>query len=33
QITLAAADVVVKSINDALDLLLQPQRLIATLRN
>jgi soluble P-type ATPase len=33
QITLAAADVVVKSINDALDLLLQPKRLIATLRN
>ncbi|MGC8698026.1 MAG: HAD family hydrolase [Halothiobacillus sp.] len=33
QITLAAADVVVQSINDALDLLLRPKRLTATLRN
>ncbi len=33
QSTIAAADVVLTSINDALDLLLQPKRLIATLRN
>jgi soluble P-type ATPase len=30
--TLRAADVVVSRIEDALDLLLQPQRLVATLR-
>ncbi|MDY0148015.1 MAG: HAD family hydrolase [Halothiobacillus sp.] len=33
QITVAAADIVSKSIEDALDLLLHPKRLIATLRN
>ena len=33
QITVAAADIVSKSIEDALDLLLRPKRLIATLRN
>ncbi|MBD3817124.1 MAG: HAD hydrolase family protein [Halothiobacillus sp.] len=33
QITLAAADIVSKSTEDALDLLLHPKRLIATLRN
>lgn len=33
QIAVAAADIVSKSIEDALDLLLRPKRLIATLRN